>query len=405
LPQQIVVFGAGAFGGWTALELLRRGARVRLVDPWGPGNPRASSGGETRVIRATYGSHEIYTAMAARSLRLWRAHEERFQQQLLRLTGALWMFGRDNPFVGISAAALGRHGLALHSLSVADARRRYPQIDFSGISSTLVEPEAGYLFARRACEHVAEVVIAEGGEYIVGSAAAPVGLSGPARSIRLADGSDVAADAFVFACGPWLGALFPDVVGGLVAATRQEVYYFRIPPAPGAGLSTEARSAKGERGALDVRFSGERLPVWLEFGDRFIYGIPGDAEAGFKAADDTPGPPIDPTSDPRTPTESGVCAMSAFLARRFPDLAGAPLQRAEVCQYESTPDAHFIIDRHPRASNVWFAGGGSGHGFKMGPAIGQIVASLVLGDSAVDPAFGLARFATPPARGWKAKWS
>ncbi len=97
---QVVVFGAGAFGGWTALELLRRGARVRLIDAWGPGNARASSGGETRVIRATYGSHEIYTAMAARALRLWRAHEERFQQQLLRITGALWMFERDDPFVG-----------------------------------------------------------------------------------------------------------------------------------------------------------------------------------------------------------------------------------------------------------------------------------------------------------------
>jgi monomeric sarcosine oxidase len=390
----VVVFGAGAFGGWTALELLRRGARVRLVDPWGPGNPRASSGGETRVIRATYGSHEIYTAMAARSLRLWRAHEERFQRQLLRPTGALWMFHRDDPFVGISSAALRRHGLALHSLSVLDAGRRYPQIDFSGISSALFEPGAGYLFARRACEHVAEVVIAEGGEYVAGAAAAPVGLDGPARSIRLAGGSDVAADAFVFACGPWLGSLFPDVVGDRIAPTRQEVYYFRIPPAPGGG-----------RWALDVRFTDERLPVWLEFGDRFIYGIPDAAEAGFKVADDTPGPPIDPTSDPRTPTESGVREMSAYLGRRFPDLAGAPLQRAEVCQYESTPDAHFIIDRHPRAANVWMAGGGSGHGFKMGPAVGEIVASLVLGESAVDPAFALSRFTTPPVGGWKAKWS
>jgi sarcosine oxidase len=386
LPKQIVVFGAGAFGGWTALELQRRGARVRLVDPWGAGNPRASSGGETRVIRATYGSHEIYTAMAARALRLWRAHAERFQQQLLRITGALWMFERDDPFVGISSSALRTHGLTLHFLSVADAQRRYPQIDFTGISSALFEPEAGYLFARRACEHVAKVFAAEGGEYVEGAAAAPATLDGPARAIRLSDGSDLEADAFVFACGPWLGSLFPDVAGGLVNATRQEVYYFRIPPS-------------------DARFSDARLPVWLEFGDRFIYGIPGSAGSGFKVADDTPGPPIDPTTDPRMPTESGVRAMSDFLGRRFPDLAGAPLQRAEVCQYESTPDAHFIIDRHPRASNVWIAGGGSGHGFKMGPAVGEIVASLVLGTSQVDPAFALARFASPPAEGWREKWS
>ena len=368
---------------------------MRLVDPWGPGNPRASSGGETRVIRATYGSHDVFTAMAARALRLWRAHEQRFQQQLLRVTGALWMFERDDPFVGVSSTALRRHGLALHSLSVADAQRRYPQIDFNGITSSLFEPEAGYLFARRACEHIVDIFIAEGGDYLQRASAAPVPIDGPARAIRLSDGEEVEADAFVFACGPWLGSLFPDVLGGLVKATRQEVYYFRIPPP----------SALGAGSASEERFSDERLPVWLEFGDRFIYGIPGRVDGGFKVADDTPGPRIDPTNDPRTPTESGIREMSAFLARRFPDLAGAPLQRAEVCQYESTPDAHFIIDRHPRAANVWIAGGGSGHGFKMGPAIGEMVASLVLGESAVDPAFGLARFASPPEGGFPAKWS
>ena len=206
---QIVVFGAGAFGGWTALELLRRGARVRLVDPWGPGNPRASSGGDTRVIRATYGSHEIYTAMAARALRLWRAHEDRFHTPLLRITGALWMFERDDPFVGISSSTLRRHGLALQSLTVGDARRRFPQIDFSGVTSALFEPDAGYLFARRACEHVASLFIAEGGEYVEGAAASPVDPDSPVRSMPLADGSEIEADAFVFACGPWLGSLFP----------------------------------------------------------------------------------------------------------------------------------------------------------------------------------------------------
>ena len=338
------------------------------------------------MIRATYGSHELYTAMAARALRLWRAHEDRFHTQLLRTTGALWMFERDDPFVGISSSTLRRHGLALDSLSVADARRRYPQIDFTGISSALFEPDAGYLFARRACEHVASLFIAEGGEYVEGAAASPVDPGGPVRSMQLADGSKVEADAFVFACGPWLGSLFPDLLGGVVQATRQEVYYFAIPSG-------------------DARFSDERLPVWLELGERFIYGIPEAIDAGFKVADDTPGPPIDPTSDPRTPTEAGIREMRGFLARRFPDLAGVPLQRAEVCQYESTPDAHFVVDRHPRAGNVWIAGGGSGHGFKMGPVIGEIVASLVRGRSQVDPAFALARFASPPEGGWRAKWS
>src|SRR5512145_907579 len=130
---RIVVVGAGAFGGWTALELLRRGAHVTLVDAWGPGHARSSSGGETRVIRATYGSHAIYTRMAARALALWRDHDRRFGQRLLQITGALWMFTRDDPFIAASAAALSANGLSLHEVSAVEARRRYPQIDFTGV--------------------------------------------------------------------------------------------------------------------------------------------------------------------------------------------------------------------------------------------------------------------------------
>jgi sarcosine oxidase len=388
-PQQsahrVVVVGAGAFGGWTALELLRRGARVTLIDAWGPGHVRASSGGETRVIRATYGSHEIYTRMAVRALALWRAHDRRFGQQLLRITGALWMFTRDDPFIAASATALRAHDLPFHELTAADARRRYPQIDFTGVSSVILEPEAGYLLARRACSHVVECFVAEGGRYVQAVVVAPH-VKEPLRSIALSDGSVLEADAFVFACGPWMGALFPDVIGDLVAVTRQEVYYFGTP-------------------AGDARFSDGRLPVWLEFGDRFIYGIPGSPDSGFKIADDTPGPPMNPTTDDRVATADGVAAMRQFVAHRFPALDDAPLIRSEVCQYESTPDSNFIIDRHPRASNVWLAGGGSGHGFKMGPAVGEIVAAAALDEAEPDPYFSLGRFAVPPADGWKAKWA
>src|SRR5512145_2401997 len=136
---RIVVVGAGAFGGWTALELLRRGAHVTLVDAWGPGHARSSSGGETRVIRATYGSHAIYTRMAVRALALWRDHDRRFGQQLLRITGALWMFTHDNPFIPASAEALRTNDLPLHEFSAAEARRWYPQIDFTGVATVLLE--------------------------------------------------------------------------------------------------------------------------------------------------------------------------------------------------------------------------------------------------------------------------
>jgi sarcosine oxidase len=385
---RVVVVGAGAFGGWTALELVRRKARVTLVDAWGPGNARASSGGETRVIRATYGARTVYTKMAARAMQLWRAYDAAWQRGFFRKTGALWMFGADDAFGRASAAALRAERLPIDELTPRAAAARFPQIAFDdSITSALWEPEAGYLFARRACEHVVERFIAEGGTYRQAAVHAPVQPDGsPLRRIALDAGDPLDADVFVFACGPWLGRLFPEVVGKRVTPTRQEVYYFGTPPG-------------------DTRFLDPSMPVWVDYRERLIYGIPGNANRGFKVADDTAGPVFDPTDGPRDATAAGINAARAFLALRFPALAAAPLLGSEVCQYEASPDSHFLIDRHPAASNVWIAGGGSGHGFKMGPAVGELIASYVLGTAAPDPQFGLARLASTPPGGWEAKWS
>ena len=390
ITRRIAVIGAGAFGGWTALELARRGADVTLIDAWGPGHVRASSGGETRVLRATYGSRSHYTALTVRALARWREFEKRVGRRIFHRTGVLWMFGTGTDaqeFAAASAAALAAHGVALDELTMADAARHYPQIDVSDLSLAFVEREAGYLMARRACEDVVEVFRDEGGRYLVAAAAAPVDVDRTqASGLMLTDGTTIAADAFVFACGPWLGSLFPDAIGRTILATRQEVYYFGTP-------------------AGDRRFVEPAMPVWIEFAGHQMYGIPGNAHRGFKVADDAAGDEIDPTSAARDVTASGVTIARTFLARRFPSLRSAPLVGSEVCQYEATPDSDFIVDRHPRAGNVWIAGGGSGHGFKMGPAVGEMMASLVLGGGPVDPRFSLKRFAASPATGWQPKWT
>jgi glycine/D-amino acid oxidase-like deaminating enzyme len=383
---RVAVIGAGAFGGWAALELVRRGAAVTLIDAWGPGHARASSGGETRIIRAAYGSRAIYTRLAARALDRWRDAEHRWRWNVLRSTGGLWIAAADETFVRASAAALEDAGRRHEWLTAADVGARYPQIDTAGVLSCLFEPDAGYLFARRACELVVERAVAEGGACRIGAAASPVGIRGRALDrLALADGTSIQADVFVFACGPWLGSLFPDVIGERVTPTRQEVYYFGAP-------------------AGDRRFDDDRLPVWVEIGDRLMYGIPGNANRGFKIADDTPGPVFDPTSGSRQLSPDGVRAAQDFLARRFPALHDAPFLGGEVCQYEASPDSHLIVDVHPEAPNVWLAGGGSGHGFKMGPAIGEILAAAALGRAAPDPAFALARFASAGAELTQEKW-
>jgi len=388
MTPRVVVIGAGAFGGWTALELRRRGAQVTLLDAWGPGNARASSGGETRVIRATYGTRAIYTRMAIRAIELWRAHDARWQRGFYRPSGAIWMFGADDSFGRASVASLRAANMPIEELTPAEAAMRFPQITFDDtIQSVLWEPIAGYLYARRACEHVVERFIAEGGVYRQAAVPAPFAVAGgPVRRIVTDAGDTIEADHFVFACGPWLGRLFPDVIGTRVKATRQEVYYFGTPPG-------------------DARFNDPQMPVWVDYRERLMYGIPGNANRGFKVADDSTGPELDPTTATREATASGIEAARAFLTVRFPALANAPLLGSEVCQYEASPDSHFIVDRHSGASNVWIAGGGSGHGFKMGPAFGEMLAQYVLGTLTPDPQFALSRLVAAPAGGWEAKWS
>jgi sarcosine oxidase len=372
----ILVVGAGAFGGWTALSLLRRGATVTLLDAWGPGNARASSGGETRIIRAGYGDRDIYTRMAARALSLWQEHDDQFGTGLFQKTGALWMSGPSDTFLRASHTALTGAGVPANWLKPAGAAIWFPQISFEGVTSVLFEPEAGYLHARRACAHVVDQFQAEGGTYRVGAVTAMADLPSRVTEVAMLDGSTIGADAFVFACGPWLGTMFPDVIGARITPTRQETLYFGTP-------------------AGDPTFDEHLMPVWLDMTDRVIYGIPGHGNRGFKIADDTPGPPIDPTTLDRAPTASHIDAARAFLQRRFPRLSDAPFLGAEVCQYEATADSDFILDRHPAASNVWLAGGGSGHGFKMGPAIGELMAAAVLDATPLDRRFRGGRVCFP----------
>jgi monomeric sarcosine oxidase len=370
----IAVIGAGAFGGWTALYLLRRRAQVTLLDAWGPGNSRASSGGETRVIRGTYGPNQPYTKMAARATQLWKENEQRWNLKLMHQTGVLWMVAAgDDQFERGSLPALREAGIACQELSLQELAARWPQINLEGVHWGIYEPEGGYLTARIACQAVLDGFLAEGGEY-KSLAVSPRNLdSGKWDSLLLSDGSELTADQYVFACGPWLGKLFPEAIGARVRPTRQEVFFFGTP-------------------AGDERFTDKKLPVWADHRDKFIYGIPGNQGRGFKVADDTRGPEFDPTSGDRTVSAEGLKNIRDYVAFRFPGLKDAPLLESRVCQYENSPDNNFIIDRHPKHENVWLLGGGSGHGFKHGPALGEMMAGLVLEHKNPDVLFRLGRF-------------
>jgi glycine/D-amino acid oxidase-like deaminating enzyme len=147
----------------------------------------------------------------------------------------------------------------------------------------------------------------------------------------------------------------------------------------------------------DGRFGAGSLPVWIDFAAG-LYGIPDIDARGFKVGIDTHGPPIDPDSADRVVAEQSVAGVRAFFARRFPGLHRAPLVDARVCQYENTATGDFLIDRHPAWPAVWIVGGGSGHGFKHGPAVGKHVADLLGGRAEIEPRFALAGKSAAPAR-------
>ncbi|MFQ5789790.1 MAG: FAD-dependent oxidoreductase, partial [Acidobacteriota bacterium] len=311
--------------------------------------------------------------LVARSLRLWQENEQRWKRRLFRRTGVLWFAGEEDDYEKASLPLLREAGVAFEKLTLAELEKRFPQVDFAGVRWGIYEPDSGYLRARHACAVVLEGFLAEGGTFRQLAAKPGALRSGKMGDILLSDGATLRADQYVFACGPWLGRLFPEVIGELIRPTRQEVFFFGTP-------------------AGDPRYLVEQMPVWIDNGDRVFYGIPGSERRGFKVADDSRGPLFDPTSGERMPTLEGLRAAREYLGYRFPGLKDAPLLEARVCTYENTADHQFIVDRHPEADNAWLVGGGSGHGFKHGPAMGELVAGQVLGQSSVDPTFGLSRF-------------
>jgi sarcosine oxidase len=370
VTDTVAVIGAGVFGAWTAHHLQRLGCRVTLVDAWGPAHSRASSGGESRLARAAYGKDAIYTRMAMDSLAQWKDLSAGSGLPIFNPCGILFFFPTEEPYLRDSIKAHRECGLATEVLDAAELSRRFPMFDFDGISIGLYEPGFGALMARRAVQTLVEQFVKAGGTYLPGEALPPQGER--MSELRLASGGRIGADRFVFALGPWLPKLFPDVVGPRIRVTRQEVFYFASPP--------------GER-----RFLPDAMPGWADFngGDMF-YGFPDLEGRGVKFAHDVHGDEVDPETHSRRLTESILSEVIAYRDRRFPLLRGAQLLGAEVCQYENSSNGDFLIDLHPDWSNVLLVGGGSGHGFKHGPEVGRYAAARLLGSVEPEPRFSLA---------------
>ena len=365
----VAVIGAGVFGAWTAWHLVKRGQRVVLIEAYGPGHSRASSGGETRIIRMGYGADELYTRWSQRSLQQWKEFFAAMKQPLFVETGVLWMAGKDDARLQETAGTLRKCGVRFEELDREALEKRYPQIAFEEIQKGIFEPQSGVLMARQAVAAVAEDAVRRGVEYRWAQVMDPREAGG-VKYVTTKQGERIAAGQFVFACGAWLGKIFPDVLGARVFPSRQEVFFFGIP-------------------AGEILFAPPSLPTWL-FQEDLVYGMPDIESRGLKIAFDEHGERADPDTQSRIVSPEMTKAVREYVARRFPALRNAPIVETRVCQYENTSSGDFLIDRHPEMENVWFAGGGSGHGFKHGPAAGEYLAGQLLDGAKPEPRFSLA---------------
>lgn len=367
------------FGAWTARFLRRAGASVVLLDAYGAANNRASSGGETRIIRMGYGPDELYTRWAMRSLPYWRELSARTGREFFHQTGVLWVSNDSDTYLKGLPKVLERAGVKQERLTSAEIQKRWPQLQFPDVTWGILEPESGLLLARSSIQALVAELAREGVEYRTAAAVSP-SPHDKLTQVNLNTGDSIAAGTFVFACGGWLPKVFPQLLRDRIFPTRQEVFFLGPPP------GSEA-------------FRPSQMPAWLHRTHADIpYALPDVESRGFKIAFDLHGPAFDPDTGSRVVNPASIDRLRAYLKLHIPALAEAPVIESRVCQYENTWNGDFLIDRHPELENVWIAGGGSGHGFKHGPALGEYLSSRILHGAPAEPRFALAAKQTEQQR-------
>jgi glycine/D-amino acid oxidase-like deaminating enzyme len=360
MPSAIVI-GAGVFGASVADRLARESWEVTLVDRFEPGHPRAESGGESRLIRCCHGAGEYYTRSARRATELWRELGE----GVLVESGVAWFARREDGWEADSERVLRAAGIPVERMSPEEGARLFPSVAVDDLAFVLHEPEAGVLRAADGVRALVRRAREAGARLVVGEArpdAERVRMAaGDAATAGEAAAPTLEADAVIWACGAWLGRLFPELVATRV--TFQQLVLFEAPP----------------------EWNG---PGWVDF-DAAFYGHARVEGIGFKVGPDMDGVEVDPDTRPLEATAEGIAIAREYLAHRFPSLADAPVASAPGCHYGLTPDGQFVFARHPEHKNIWLLGGGSGHGYKHGPALAEHVAAVLAGTAEPEPRFAL----------------
>ena len=365
--SDIIVVGAGVFGMWTAFYMQELGANVTVIDAYGPGNSRASSGGESRLLRADYGERLLYSKLNIEAHGLWDSWQKEWGRQIMYPSGYLKI--GDDTYINQAKAAqkrLNPLGISSELLDYEELKYRWPQINFDGLTTGLYYPGGAggsTLMAREAIRLVSEKFQEKGGKLLTGKVKTGEVENGKINAVELDDGQKINADKVIFACGPWMGKIFPELFGDRLDVTRRDVLF----------IGTNAG---------DNRYSHPQFPAWSfnNAEDSRYYGFADMHGRGLKVAPYPDKNKIDMDSDDRLTNPNEIKRVREFVSRRFPGLANQPITETRVCQITNSFDSHFIVDTHPNADNLWFACAGSGHAFKHGPALGKYVAERIFLD-------------------------
>ena len=356
------IIGLGAMGSAAAWMLARRGLSVVAFDRFRPPHNLGSSHGDTRVIREAYYEDPSYVPLVQRAYELWGELAAATDHQLLRQTGALMVSEADGLLVPGALASAREHNIPHEPLSAAEIRRRFPVMAPRDSLIGLFEHRAGALDIEGCISAQLELAARNGAELRFD---APIerwtptdlnDLESPIE-IQTPDGV-VAADRLILTAGAWTASLLRKLELPLLVS-RQVMFWLR---------------PKGD----PSRFQAGNLPIWMwERGRQdFGYGLP-DFGNGVKVGHHFPDEAVEPSDYDRNIHPRDEATIRAWLGDTLPDASGQIL-RAETCLYTNTPDAHFLLDLHPKRPNIVAACPCSGHGFKFAPAIGEAIADLAI---------------------------
>jgi sarcosine oxidase len=353
VKYDVVVIGLGVTGAASAWQLGERGARVLGLDRFSPPHGLGSSHGGTRVTREAYFEQPAFVPLVRRARALWRALEQATGRTLFRATGVLSLGAAGGRIARGALASARAHGVAIELLEAAAVRRRFeglaPDADMIGV----YEPGAGLLFPESCVTALHEAARAAGAALVHDEGVLGLEPGADEVVVRTTSGR-YAADRVVVAAGSWLPALLPDLRLPLVVE-RQVTTWFEAPPYLAAARSP--------------------VTLWEVPDGTVLYTCP-DVGEGFKAALHHGGPAVDPETVDRSIHAADVAAIRQRVAHYLPGADGPPL-RSSVCLYTNTPDDAFILDVHPGDERIVIASACSGHGFKFGPAVGEIVTDLI----------------------------